>query len=394
MRIIQFGIVALLFSTLISCNKSDDYQDIPTYPNVAAAFGNNIDLNHLDNYANQVVPAYITKDNTQGNTITDKGATLGRVLFYDKKLSSNNTISCASCHIQSRAFSDSLVVSLGVNGTTARHTMRLINSRFGNEKKFFWDKRAPTLEFQTTQPVRNHTEMGYSGLNGDPSINDLITKLSAIGYYQELFQFVYGSPEITEDKIQLALAQFVRSIQSFDSRYDIGRAQTTDDVLSFPNLTSEENKGKRLFMTLPTFDATGKRTTGGIGCVACHNAPEFDIDPNAKNNGILGTIGSNAMDITVVRAPSLRDLTRTNGKLNGPLMHTGIITTLQNVLDHYGLMNVATANTNLDPRLVPNGFGQDLNMSSQEINSVIAFLKTLAGTNVYTDPKWSNPFHP
>ncbi len=394
MRIIQFGIVALLFSTLISCNKSDDYQDIPTYPNVAAAFGNNIDLNHLDNYANQVVPAYITKDNTQGNTITDKGATLGRVLFYDKKLSSNNTISCASCHIQSRAFSDSLVVSLGVNGTTARHTMRLINSRFGNEKKFFWDKRAPTLEFQTTQPVRNHTEMGYSGLNGDPSINDLITKLSAIGYYQELFQFVYGSPEITEDKIQLALAQFVRSIQSFDSKYDIGRAQTTDDVLSFPNLTSEENKGKRLFMTLPTFDATGKRTTGGIGCVACHNAPEFDIDPNAKNNGILGTIGSNAMDITVVRAPSLRDLTRTNGKLNGPLMHTGIITTLQNVLDHYGLMNVATANTNLDPRLVPNGFGQDLNMSSQEINSVIAFLKTLAGTNVYTDPKWSNPFHP
>ena len=394
MRIIQFGIVALLFSTLISCNKSDDYQDIPTYPNVAATFGNNIDLNHLDNYANQVVPAYITKDNTQGNTITDKGATLGRVLFYDKKLSSNNTISCASCHIQSRAFSDSLVVSLGVNGTTARHTMRLINSRFGNEKKFFWDKRAPTLEFQTTQPIRNHTEMGYSGLNGDPSINDLITKLSAIGYYQELFQFVYGSPEITEDKIQLALAQFVRSIQSFDSRYDIGRAQTTDDVLSFPNLTSEENKGKRLFMTLPTFDATGKRTTGGIGCVACHNAPEFDIDPNAKNNGILGTIGSNAMDITVVRAPSLRDLTRTNGKLNGPLMHTGIITTLQNVLDHYGLMNVATANTNLDPRLVPNGFGQDLNMSSQEINSVIAFLKTLAGTNVYTDPKWSNPFHP
>ena len=394
MRIIQFGIGVLLFSTLISCNKSDDYQDIPTYPNVAAAFGNNIDLNHLDNYANQVVPAYITKDNTQGNTITDKGATLGRVLFYDKKLSSNNTISCASCHIQSRAFSDSLVVSLGVNGTTARHTMRLVNARFGNEKKFFWDKRAPTLEFQTTQPIRNHTEMGYSGLNGDPSINDLITKLSAIGYYQELFQFVYGSPEITEDKIQLALAQFVRSIQSFDSRYDIGRAQTTDDVLSFPNLTSEENKGKRLFMTLPVFDATGKRTTGGIGCVACHNAPEFDIDPNAKNNGILGTIGSNAMDITVVRAPSLRDLTQTNGKLNGPLMHTGIITTLQNVLDHYGLMNVATANTNLDPRLVPNGFGQDLNMSSQEINSVIAFLKTLAGTNVYTDPKWSNPFHP
>lgn len=392
MRIIQYGTLVLLFCSLISCNKSDDYQDIPSYPDIAAAFGTKINLNQLDNYANQAIPSYISKDNTQGNTITDKGATLGRVLFYDKKLSSNNTISCASCHQQSNAFSDTLVTSIGVNGTTARHTMRLINTRFANEKRFFWDKRAPTLELQTTQPIQNHTEMGYSGLNGDLSITDLVNKLSAVGYYQELFRFVYGSPEITEAKIQLALAQFVRSIQSFDSKYDIGRAQTADDVLSFPNFTSDENKGKRLFMTLPTFDATGKRTTGGIGCVACHNAPEFDIDPNSKNNGILGTIGSSAMEINVVRAPSLRDIAKPNGKLNGPLMHSGIISTLQNVLDHYGLMNVATANTNLDPRLVPNGFGQNLNMNSQEIANVISFLKTLSGSNVYTDPKWSNPF--
>jgi len=376
-----------------SCSKSeDDYQSVATYPNVVAAFGTKIDLNNLANYANQTIPSYITKDNTAGNSITDKGATLGRVLFYDKNLSSNNTISCASCHKQANAFGDTDLASIGINGTTARHTMRLVNTRFSNEHHFFWDERAATLELQSTQPVRNHTEMGYSGLNGDPSFSDLVNKLSAINYYKELFQFVYGSTEITEEKIQLALAQFVRSIQSFDSKYDVGRAQATSDVVGFSNFTTDENKGKTIFMTAPVFDATGTRISGGFGCASCHNAPEFDIDPNSKNNGIVGVIGSSSIDITVTRAPSLRDLVKPDGSSNGPFMHTGNIPNLQAVIDHYSVMNLTIGNTNLDPRLTPNGFGQKLNLSIQEKNSVIAFLKTLSGTSIYTDPIWSNPF--
>jgi cytochrome c peroxidase len=103
-------------------------------------------------------------------------------------------------------------------------TLRLINSRFARENKFFWDERANTLELQTTQPIQNHIEMGFSGTLGDADLNTLITKLQKIGYYQELFKYTYGSETVSENKIQLALAQFIRSIQSFDSKYDAGRA--------------------------------------------------------------------------------------------------------------------------------------------------------------------------
>lgn len=385
----------LILILSISCNKSDDseYQE-PTelFPNVKATFGSSLDLENLNNYANQTIPAYITKDNTLGNPISDKGATLGRVLFYDKNLSSNNTIACASCHKQANAFGDVSVASTGVNGTTGRHSMRLINSRFSVERKFFWDERAATLEVQTTMPIKDHGEMGFSGTNGDMNISDLVTKLGNIGYYKELFKFVYGSEEVTENKIQLALAQFVRSIQSFDSKYDIGRATVNNDGQPFLNFTAQENNGKNLFLTPPQFNGTGSRIGGGIGCAGCHAAPEFDINPNSGNNGIIGTINGTAIDISNTRSPSLRDLVKTDGTVNGMMMHTGVFTSLQTVIGHYGNINIAPGNTNLDPKLRPNGFGQQLNLTANEVNSVIAFLRTLAGSNVYVDTKWSSPF--
>ena len=183
-----------------------------------------IDLDDLFNYENQDTPSYITKDNTpESNQINNQITTLGRVLFYDKNLSENNTTACASCHQQAFAFSDPLTSSVGLNGgNTGRHSMRLVNSRFSNEENFFWDERATSLENQVTQPIQDHIEMGFSGTNGDPDFNDLITKLSAINYYQILFEFAYGNSTINEDKIQRALAQFVRSIQSFDSKFDEG----------------------------------------------------------------------------------------------------------------------------------------------------------------------------
>ncbi len=383
-------IAFLAIASLWSCSKSDDYID--PYGNVKATFGTKIDLDNLANYANQTIPSYITKDNGLANPITDKGATLGRVLFYDKNLSSNNTISCSSCHQQANAFSDPNLASTGVNGTTGRHAMRLINARFANETKFFWDERAATLEFQTTQPIRNHNEMGYSGANGDGDFTVLVAKINQLGYYKELFKFVYGTEDVTESKIQLALAQFVRSIQSFDSKYDTGRAQVTADNQPFPNFTNQENQGKQLFMAPPQFDATGNRTAGGYGCAGCHAAPEFDIAPNSGNNGITGVLNGTGIDITNTRAPSLRDITKTNGTLNSPLMHTGVFTDLQTLIGHYGNITIAPGNTNLDPKLRPGGVGQQLNVTAPEVNAVMAFLKTLSGTNVYTDTKWSNPF--
>ena len=378
-----------------SCSKNDNdtnYNTIDSYPNVSKTFSGKIDLNKLLNYQNQSVPSYITKDNTSGNSITDKGATLGRILFYDKNLSANNTISCSSCHKQVNAFGDDAIASVGINGTTTRHSMRLVNSRFANESKFFWDERATNLENQTTQPIQNHIEMGFSGTNGDASLASLITKLQNIGYYKELFRFVYGSDEITETKIQLALAQFIKSIQSFDSKYDIGRASAANENQNFSNFTAQENQGKNLFLTPPVFDATGNRTSGGLGCAACHAAPEFDIDPNSRNNGIIGVLNATGNDITNTKAPSLRDLLNQRGEPNGPMMHTGNLATLQNVIGHYGAINIAPGNTNLDPRLRPNGFGQQLHLTATEVNALTAFIKTLTGNVVYTDSKWSSPF--
>jgi cytochrome c peroxidase len=388
-------LLSTIYFFLISCNSEDDkYENIvtTTYPNVEAAFGPKIDLENLSNYANQTIPSYITKDNTNGNPINDKVATLGRVLFYDKNLSANNTISCASCHQQANAFSDGNIASTGVNGTTTRHAMRLINSRFANETKFFWDERATSLETQTTQPIENHIEMGFSGTNGDENFSSLVSKLQNIGYYQELFQFAYGSTTITEAKIQTALAQFIRSIQSFDSKYDAGRALVGNENQPFANFTLQENQGKNLFLTPPQFNATGSRIGGGVGCAGCHAAPEFDINPNSGNNGIIGILNGPGIDITNTRSPSLRDLVKTDGTINGPMMHTGVFTTLQTVIGHYGTINLAPGNTNLDPKLRPNGFGQQLNLNATEVNALIAFLKTLSGTNVYTDKKWSDPF--
>jgi cytochrome c peroxidase len=392
--------IPLIFSSiigvvvfLVACSKADNAPATQTiYAAVATAFGAQIDLNNLANYAAQPKPAYITKDNTGNNPITNAKATLGRVLFYDKKLSIDNTISCASCHKQAFAFSDNQLVSTGVaGGKTDRHSMRLVNERFGVETKFFWDERAASLESQTTQPIADHNEMGFSGQAGRANIAALLTKLQGTDYYNELFKFTYGDITVTEPRLQECLAQFVRSIQSFDSKYDVGRAQVNNDRQNFPNFTAQENVGKDLFLTPPVFDGNSSRIGGGLGCNGCHNAPEFDIDPNTRNNGVM-QLGYTGVDLGVTRAPSLRDLVNNRGELNSALMHTGKIGDLNTAVTHYG--SLITDNQNLDRRLKPNGVNvQRLNLQPAEIAAVVAFLKTLAGTNVYTDKKWATPFN-
>lgn len=390
-RLALFGLFAML--VLGSCREDDPIITTPVVPtaSIAAAFGDKIDLENLANYANQSVPNYINRDNTAGNVITDAGATLGRVLFYDKQLSVNNTVSCATCHQQNLAFSDAAIASTGVNGTTGRHSMRLVNARFAQEVRFFWDERAADLETQTTQPIQDHAEMGFSGQNGAPGLTDLITKLEALDYYQDLFTFVYGDPDITEDRMQRALSQFIRSIQSFDSQYDVGRAQVGNDGQDFPNFTAEENAGKQLFLAPPNLDANGRRTGLGLGCAGCHRPPAFDIDPNSHNNGIVRVIGSPVLtDLTNTRSPTLRDLFGPDGTLNTPLMHTGEFSTLRRALDHYN--NITAVNVTLDARLRRGPNGQQLNMTPAEFAAVEAFLKTLTGTAVYTDTRWGDPF--
>lgn len=390
-------LLALVY-VLSSCRNSTDEPVVNVLEDgdqssILETFQGRIDLNDLPNYENQEIPDYIEDDNTRTNEITDGGAILGRILFYDVNLSSNNTISCASCHQQAFAFGDPAVASVGVNGTTGRHSMRLINSRFGDEENFFWDERASSLEEQSTMPIQDHIEMGFSGTQGDGTIDDLCDKLEAIEYYNELFTFVYGDAEITEARIQESLAQFIRSIQSFDSKYDIGRAQVGEDNDNFPNFTAQENLGKALFMRGSNLNNNGTRTGAGIGCNTCHRAPEFDIDDNSRNNGIISALNNpNELDNEVTRSPTLRDLFNTDGIANGPFMHTGFSTDFEDVLDHYGNIPESAVGNGLDRRLSENGNPQELNMTQEEKEAVIAFIMTLSGTDVYTNEKWSDPF--
>ena len=397
LRIVS-GMVCLLF-LFNSCTTENEYTSIEPEEEqteeetpgdlssvIDTYFGNAVDFENLENYANQNIPNYITKDNTGSNPITDAKATLGRILFYDKNLSVDNSVSCASCHKQAFAFGDIADVSQGVNGVTGRHSMRLVNSRFADEVRFFWDKRANSLEEQTTQPIQDHAEMGFSGQNGDPSLNDLLIKLSNTDYYPAIFQHIYGDTQITEERLQESLAQFIRSIQSFDSRFDQGLAQTNDLNQDFTNFTTQENQGKRLFLDPPN--------QGGAGCMGCHRAPEFDIDPQSRNNGIIGVFGNAAMtDITVTRSPSLRDIFNPNGMLNGNLMHDASKNSVVEVVEHYNAID-ASGNANLDNRLrgAPGENGQQLNLSSADIQALDAFIRTLTGNAMYADERWSDPF--
>jgi cytochrome c peroxidase len=188
MRIYHTLVLSLF---LFSCKDALDTVAADPYSEIKKALS--INPAALENYAAQGKPVYVNKDNTAANPITDKTATLGRVLFYDKNLSINNTIACASCHKQEFAFGDTATASLGVeNGRTIRHSMRLINTRYANEAKFFWNERAASLEAQTTMPMVDHLEMGFSGQTGRGNLTSLITKLGGIGYYKELFKLAYG----------------------------------------------------------------------------------------------------------------------------------------------------------------------------------------------------------
>ena len=175
MKIVKNLLLLMLAMSILSCAKDDDYTDIVSDDDVVVDDGDvggttddqilaqTLNLPTASfNYANIQLPNYFldnqlqNEDNTPNNNpITDAGATLGRVLFYDKKLSANNTISCASCHIQENGFSDPNVLSIGFGGgLTGRNSMGLSNAKFYDNGRFFWDERAETLEDQVLMPIQ------------------------------------------------------------------------------------------------------------------------------------------------------------------------------------------------------------------------------------------------
>jgi cytochrome c peroxidase len=336
----------------------------------------------------------------EDNPITNMGATLGRVLFYDKLLSENNTIACVSCHQQEASFSDKgKALSIGFEGnSTSRNSMSIVNT--ADNGFYFWDGRTATLEALALQPVRNHIEMGLD------KIPNLEKKLEQTPYYTELFEKAFGSKEITRDKISKALSQFVHSLVSKTSKFDAGLKN------NFSNYTASEKRGEELFLK-------------ELYCGQCHNGPDLDsrggsfgwgnndlnlnrssanigLSKEYKDPGVGGLFSGTEAIIAngIFKVPSLR-----NVALTAPYMHDGRFKTLEEVIDHYS--NGVEDHPNLDSRIRFfnqttgwNGGGTDttqnrhlkLNLTPQQKADLVAFLHTLTDNKFIQDKKFSSPF--
>lgn len=383
---VQIVLALVLIVAAISCRK-DDVQDTAinsdgfetterALPNLPAT---------PYNYASPTLPAYLTTPPIAGqintptnNAITNHGATLGRVLFYDVNLSANGTKSCASCHKQSNAFSDPVAFSTGFQGgLTSRNSMSLLNARYYPNGRFFWDERAVSAEAQASRPIVHPVEMGMT-------MPVLVSKLQTISYYPQLFQNAYGTNTIDSARIVRALAQFVRSMVSYRTKYDTGRgafpANQNPANVNFANFTAQENQGKQIFF--------------GVGrCAACHGTETF-TSPGAKNNGLdlvyadngVGASTGNPAQNGQFKSPSLRGIQQ-----SGPYMHDGRFTTLAQVVEHYN--SGVKAHPNLSPELRnPNGTPRQLNLTAAQKAALVAFLNTLTDTGIASDVKFSNPF--
>jgi cytochrome c peroxidase len=369
---------------------SSDNSTTPTNPYPGVTSYTSLDLNAPANYTSPTLLAHYdasvlaTSNQTAANVTTDKGATLGRVLFNDVRLSFNNTKSCASCHSQANGFVDQAQFSKGFeDGNTTAHAMRLGNVAFYQGNSMFWDKRATSIEDQATDPIQNATEMGFDAAHG--GLAALLNKMQTLPYYPELFKWAFGDSTITETRIQNALAQFQRSMVSANSQWDrayavvyssngntnspqnFGRSLAGNNIPAADRFTASQDRGRALFIQGPN--------NGGKGCAGCHQPPTFALDPNSRSNGL------DQGETKIFKSPSLK-----NVALSGRFMHDGRFSSLEQVLAHYA--TDIQAGPARDNRLPVGGIG----MTAQEQADIVAFLQTLTDTTLNNDSRFGSPF--
>ncbi len=316
-------------------------------------------------YPFQMSASFPLPDLPRDNPLIAERVALGEMLFHEQALAKDGTIACASCHEAAHAFTDPRKYSLGVRGQVGtRNAMPLFNLAW--KSAFFWDGRAPSLRAQALMPIEDHTEM-------DETLTNVVAKLTAKTNYAVAFAAAFGAPEITPEKIGLALEAFALTLTSFDSKFD--RAQRGEG-----QLTEEEQRGLTLFLT----EYDPRREQFGADCFHCHGGLLFQSQTFA-NNGLDSTfadpgrakVTGRESDRGRFATPSLR-----NVALTAPYMHDGRFQTLEEVIEHYssGLKRSAT----LDPNLAKHPDG-GVPLSAADKRALVAFLRTL------TDRKVINP---
>lgn len=309
------------------------------------------------------------------NPLTVEGVNLGRMLFYEKMLSKDNSISCASCHKQENGFSDPDQFSEGVGGARGkRQAMSTFNTAW-HTNEFFWDGRAHLLRDQSLLPIQDELEM-------DETLENVIDKLQNEDKYKIQFIKVFGDQEITSDRMSLALEQFMNSIVSCQSRYD--KYLTGEE-----SLTESEKRGMELFFAEynPSFPETS-----GADCAHCHSGFNFSnnrymnngLDEEAEQDDIgRAKVSGDDRDKAKFKVTTLRNI-----ELTAPYMHDGRFNTLEEVVDHYNA-NIKISPT-LDPALEYTT-QTGLMLTDQDKEDLIAFLKTLTDEELGQDVRYSDP---
>jgi cytochrome c peroxidase len=325
-------------------------------------------FNYPANFGNRInVPS--------NNPTTQQGVYLGRLLFYEPKLSATNTISCGSCHLQSKAFTDGRALSIGVNnGLATRNSMSLVNLLWA--RKFFWDGRAASLEEQVAFPLTNPHEMGQS-------IQVSIQKLSSTKLYPTLFKIVYGDSTITGERVAKAIAQFERTLISSNSQYD-------KYLRNAYKPTGDELKGMELFNRGPD----PEKGIRGANCTHCHGGPKTylelfhnnGLDSISKDEGMAAFTGL-VTDRGRFKVPTLRNIA-----LTAPYMHDGRFKTLDEVVDHYSehIKQSVSLSAFLQGESNEVG-GKSLKLLPKEKKQLIAFLNMLTDSTFITDKRFADP---
>lgn len=336
-------------------------------------------------------PKHMARNGAVVPEIDDAKATLGSVLFYDKQLSANNKVSCASCHKQSLAFSDDVAFSKGFSGQlTKRNSLSLAStpnfessynggssSVFfpGMQAGFFWDERAFSIAEQSKITLEDDIEMGVN-------MYELADKLETIPYYQVLFSKAYGTSQVDPAKITDALEEFINSFVSVSSPFDKGLNQQSNPFADFANFSRQENLGKSLFNT---------------HCSGCHASNFTTLAETTANNGLdldyedrgLGARTNLAQDNGRFKVPFLR-----NVALTAPYMHDGRFATLAEVIDHYssGIQDHPNLDVRLRDRFDTQAGPLRLNFSDEEKAALVAFLHTVTDNKFIQEERFADPF--
>ena len=354
----KYFLLLLLFSILfVSCSNKDntieeEYTPIPYLLEVPELFQQKL-----------IAPLIPTN-----NPLTEEGIALGKKLFFDKKLSKDNTQSCASCHNPRNSFTDSLRFSLGVDGLPgSRNSMPLFNLAWNFNDKFAWDGKELSLERQALEPVRNPIEMHNSWPN-------VALKLQQDQEYPSMFLNAFGTEKIDSTLVTKAIAQFERTLISGNTKFD-------QYLLGNTSLSQQELNGFTIFMSEDKGD-----------CFHCHGSDNNPLwtDNDFHNNGLdtsfndlgLGAVTGDPNDNGKFKSPSLRNLVYT-----APYMHDGRFSTLEEVINHYseGLQNSST----IDPLMKKVNQG-GVQLTPQEKADLKAFLITLTDDGFINNPTFQN----